>query len=156
MRYNPWSYCDNLQNYTRDVVQKTTFKALPSFRVSTWKKRSWSKRNDLFNFGWKRCTAHVKNDFNNFEREISTFKIVNALVNQKKWKTRSWSKFWMRILAKLNWNLQVSSINNNWSMWMMHLKKKDRLLAVRNGQWYCCRITPGPTKQERLQKSSQT
>jgi len=27
----------------------------------------------------------------------------------KKWKTRSWSKFWIRIIAKLNWNLQVSS-----------------------------------------------
>jgi len=38
-------------------------------------------------------TAHVKNDSNSFEWEISTFKIVNVLINQKKWKTKS--KFWI-------------------------------------------------------------
>jgi len=42
-------------SYIRDVVRKATLEVLLSFRVSTWKKRGWGKRNDLFSFGWKRC-----------------------------------------------------------------------------------------------------
>jgi len=42
----------------------------------------------------------------------------------------------------------LSSTNNNWSVWTTYLKKKDRLLAVEEGQWYCCRITSSFTKKD--------
>jgi len=71
-------------SYTRDIVRKAIFETLPSFRVSTWKKRGWSKRNDLFSWFcqlWVKTLYHIayiKNDSNSFEREISIFKIVNG------------------------------------------------------------------------------
>jgi len=47
-------------SYTRDIVRKATFEALPFFRVFQRKKRGWGKRNDLFSFGWKRCIVQHK------------------------------------------------------------------------------------------------
>jgi len=87
MRYNPTANTTYKISCTRDVVRKATFEALLSFRVSTWKKVAEAKEmnySDLYSFVWKTLyrTAHVKNGSNSFEREISTFKIVNALVNQ--------------------------------------------------------------------------
>jgi len=94
------------------------------------------------------CTAHVKNDSNSFGREISAFNIVNALINQKRWKTRSWNKFWMRIFTKFNWNLQVSL---EWHSKSFPIAYRSWEEFERNPGESRSRITSGPMKQKTLE-----
>jgi len=118
MRYNIWIYCEyNLQNWytwcrSKSNIWGTAFFSRFNLKKTRLRQKKW------FVQLWVKTLYHItyiKNGSNNFKRKISIFKIVNVLVNQKKWETRSWSKSWMRILAKLTSELyqqQLISVND--------------------------------------------
>lgn len=122
MKYNIWFYCEqNLKSLDAILFEKKHCLfwdiwhcLLFAFQLT----KNAAKAKEIISSALGETlyrTTHdlKKNDFNSFEREISTFRIVNALANLKKWKRRSWSKFWTReslpnLTCKCNWNDSAS------------------------------------------------
>lgn len=94
------------------------------------------------------CTIILR-DENHESVQVSHQQVSQNRTSMQKWCyvfggiRRAWST--MRSFDLVRSSL-LNSTNNKWSVWVTHLKKKDRLLAVEEG-WYCCRITPGPTQK---------
>jgi len=139
-------------SYIRDTVRKTTFNwhcLLFAFQL----KKNAAEAKEMI------CSAMSENaaSYSTCKKWFQQFRDGNFDLqdgehpDQKKWKTRSWSKFWMRILAKLNWNLQVSLETQQVSCRLQKLKRIQK-----ESRWIPHKLTPGPTKQKRLWKLSQT